>query len=225
MRPAKSAAQRWSRVPTEWIRSLGLKSFRAGRQLGVSVAALKVLVAVILHAENKAGGEAGIDQGSAALSYDQLTQLADLSRAMVAHGTRRLERLGILAVDHGRRGAPNRYRLVGYEEGRPWAKIPNRRWFRNADSDRIAALHELSCRRECDLNALKLYLLFSAFRDNRSRHAMIGYEKIEEYSGIASGKIRQAISVLVEHALIAVDRDKDPKDKLNHPNKYEILGL
>lgn len=31
--------------------------------------------------------------------------------------------------------------------------------------------------------------------------------------------------MLVELGLATVDRDKDPEDKVNHPNKYTILGL
>ncbi|CAN5279553.1 hypothetical protein BH10PSE13_BH10PSE13_10060 [soil metagenome] len=225
MARAKVATARWSRAPTSWIRSEGLKAFRGGRHQGVSIAALKLLFAIMLHAENNADDEVGPDQGSVALSYDALSGLTNLSREMIAHGVRFLEKAGVVTVVRGGRTSPNRYRLADYEAGKPWSKIPNRRWFRHAASDRIATLHDLSCRRECDLNALRLYLLFCAFANNRTHVAMIGYEKIEDYTGIASGKIRPAISVLVEHGLIAVDRDKDPDDKLNHPNKYTVLGL
>ena len=225
MARAKVVHQRWSRTPTDWIRSGGLKAFRAGRHIGVSIAALKLLFAIILHAENNTGELVGENQGSAALSYDELASLTDLSRAMIAHGTRYLEKTGIATIVRGRRGSPNRYLLADYAAGKPWAKIPNKKWFRHAFADRIATLHDISCRRECDLNALRVYLLFCAFANNRSHVAMIGYEKIEEYSGIATGKIRAAISMLVELGLVSVDRDKDPEDKLNHPNKYIILGL
>lgn len=204
---------------------MGLTRFRAGASLGVSMAAMKLLIALILHAQNAPAEDAGDEQGTAALSYDSLTELTDLSRGMVAHGVRFLERHKLVAVERGKRGAPSKYRLAGYGLNDPWGRIPNRRLFRHAEPNRIMVLHELSCRRECDLNALKLYLLFSAFRDNRSRSAMIGYDKIEDYTGIASGKIRQAVSVLVEQGLVAVDREKDPENKQNHPNKYEILGL
>ena len=38
-------------------------------------------------------------------------------------------------------------------------KIPNRTLYRDQNRDRIAVLHEFSCRYEFDLNAIKLYLL------------------------------------------------------------------
>lgn len=64
-----------------------------------------------------------------------------------------------------------------------------------------------------------------SFRDNRSRTAMIGYEKIEGYTGLGSKKIRQALSVLVEHGLLAIDREKDLVNNQNNPIKYELIGL
>ena len=222
---AQVATARWSRAPTAWIRSEGLRGFRAGSHLGVSIAALKLLFAVILHAENNAGDEIGPNQGSAALTYDELMSLTDLSRAMIAHGARHLVKVGIVSIERDGSRSPNRYRLAAYGSDHPWTRIPNRRWFRHAASDRIATLRDLSCRRECDLNALKLYLLFCAFANNKTQIAMIGFEKIEDYSGIPSGKISPAISVLIEHGLVSVDRDKDPGATVNQPNKYEILGL
>jgi hypothetical protein len=50
----------------------------------------------------------------------------------------------------------------------------------------------------------------------------IGYEKIWNYTGIPESKIRQAISTLIEHGFVHVDRDKIPEEKKNHPNRYEI---
>lgn len=44
-------------------------------------------------------------------------------------------------------------------------------------------------------------------------------------AGIATDRIRQGLSVLIEHGLISVDREKSADDKRNHPNRYKILGL
>jgi len=222
---APPGGERWSRLPTLWIHSQGLASFRGGRRRGGSIAALKLYVAILLNAENNASGEAGSNQGSAALSYDVLAEMTDLSRAMIAQAGRLLIREGLVQIDKGGRGSPNRYRLVGYEKTHPWGKVANRRWFGSPLKEGIATLHNLSCRRECDLNALKLYLLFCAFAHNFTHVAMIGYDKIEDYTGIATNRIRQGLSVLIEHGLISVDREKSADDKRNHPNRYKILGL
>jgi predicted transcriptional regulator len=215
----------WSRLPSQWIHNEDLRLFQAGKYLGKSVAALKVLLAVALCAENNSADKAGRNQGSAGLSYDELMSLTDLSRPMVAAGVKLLCGSGIVAVEGEGQGRKNRYFLSGYGVGEPWGKLPNKRLYRNARTDRIMALHEFSCRRVSDLNALKLYLLLTAFRDVRKNYAMIGYEKIWDYTGIPEAKIRRAISVLIEQGMIRVDQEKGTADKRNHPNRYEILGL
>ena len=63
-----------------------------------SSAALKVLLAFLLRAENKAIGKAGPNQGSVSFSYDQLMSLAHLSRAMVSAAVKLLQSVGIVSV-------------------------------------------------------------------------------------------------------------------------------
>jgi hypothetical protein len=58
------------------------------------------------------------------------------------------------------------------------------------------------------INALKLYLLLIAHRDGATGCAMIGYNKIEESSGIWREKIRPAISMLIAHHLVRVEQEK-----------------
>lgn len=215
---------RWSRLPSEWIQKNGLRQFTAGKKLGASVAALKVLVAVVLRAENNPVSKAGHNQGTACMSYDELMGLTDLSRPMISVGIKLLISNGVISIKADNNSRRNRYVLQGYDDG-GWAKIPNRPLYRGVAVDRVATLHDLSCRREADLNALKLYLLLCTFRDNKKNYSMIGYEKIHEYTGISEGKIRKAISVLIELSLVRVSREKVTEEKKNHPNNYEILGL
>ncbi|RUX73387.1 hypothetical protein EN925_00860 [Mesorhizobium sp. M7A.F.Ca.US.006.04.2.1] len=191
----------------------------------MSTAALKVLLAIVVRAENKSTAQAAQTQGSACMSYDELIDLTDLSRAMISSAVKLLTSAGIVIVKREGRGGKNRYFLTGYGETDRYGKIPNKTLYRQAPSDRLSALHELSCRRESDMNALKLYLLFCAFRDGKTNAAMIGYERIWIYTGIPEAKIRRAISVLIEHGFIQVDRDRSSAEKKNHPNRYEILGL
>jgi DNA-binding transcriptional ArsR family regulator len=254
------AGQHWSRLPSGWIRSRGLRRFTVGKRLGVSTAALKVLLAITLRAENNPSKSAtrshqgsaslirdvefsmsdemlialpiedraptaGPNQGSASLSYDELMNLTDLSRPMVSEAIKLLQAEKIVLVKQEGRGGKNRYFLSDYGEGDRWGKIPNEKLYAQNNTDQIPTLHGFSCRREADLNALKLYLLFCAFRNTKTNHTMIGYEKIHEYTGIREARIRAAISVLIEHGLIRVDREKASEDKKNHPNRYEILGL
>ena len=48
MATQRGTEDRWSRLPSNWIIKGGLLEFRAGKTLGQSVAALKLLVAVLL---------------------------------------------------------------------------------------------------------------------------------------------------------------------------------
>jgi hypothetical protein len=224
MSAASAPPDKWSRLPIEWIRKGTLRKFRGGSSLGKSVAALKILMTVILKAENRSSASAGANQGSASLSYDELCEFADLSRPMVAAGLEMLKSEGILFAKREGKGGKGRYFLTDYKSADPWGKVPNRKLYREPSSTRIAALYDFSCRRQTDLNALKLYFLLCAFVDGKAQLATIGYPKISEYSGIPEAKIRQAISHLIESRLIYVHVGKRD-DRTNAPNRYEILGL
>jgi hypothetical protein len=160
------------------------------------------------------------------ISYDELIGLTNLSRAMVSAAIKRLEALDRLTVKRGRKGEPSRYFLPDYGTNDHWTKISNRRMFRGANSMRIGVLHDLSLRRVSDLDALKLYLLFSAMQDKAGGGAMLGYEKITEYAGVPQNRIRRAVSVLVEQDLINVSKGPDPDvETHNPPNRYRLLGV
>jgi len=127
-------------------------------------------------------------------------ELTDLSRSMISKGTKRLCELKLLSVKQEGRGRKNRYFVNAYMTG-SWGKIPYRP-VAGGFSGRLTLLYELSCKRASDLNALKLYLLLCAHRNGGSPYAMIGYEKIHDATGIPKRKIRQAMSILIEHGLI-----------------------
>ena len=225
MAVTSSLKDRWSRLPADWIIKGGLLEFRAGKGLGESVAALKVLVSILLLAKNATASAHDPDQGTLMISYDDLMSLTDLSRAMVSIGIKRLQALSRVSVTRGKKGEPNRYHLPDYGSGDHWTKISNRRLFRGGNSSRISVLHDLSTRRTCDLDALKLYLLLSAMQDKSGAGAMLGYEKITEYSGIPQNRVRRAVSVLVEHNLIKVSEGPAPDiETHNPPNRYRLLG-
>lgn len=225
MPAADAPKDRWSRLPAAWIAAGGLTDFAAGRKRGQSMAALKILLAILLLAKNARFAAQDPNQGSVMISYDDLIDLTDLSRAMVSAGIRRLEELGRITVARGKKGEPNRYRLQDYGLNDRWTKISNRRMFRGQNSARIGVLHDLSPRRTSDLDALKLYLLFSAMQDKSGAGAMLSYDKITELSGVPQNRIRRAVSVLVEQQLIRVSHGPDPEiEAHNPPNRYRLLG-
>lgn len=101
------ASPKWARLPLKWIYDGDLAMFRGGKQLGANVAALKILLAVLLKAENRSPETAVATQGSASLSYDDLMEMTGLSRSMVASGIKRLRHLDQLSVTQEGRGGKN----------------------------------------------------------------------------------------------------------------------
>jgi hypothetical protein len=118
------------------------------------------------------------DNGTGELIYDQICAATGLSRAKVSGGLAAIatEQIVVRKMD-GR----STYRLEGYQRNRGWGKLPARGLY---DGDRVAAFDHFHLRRDTELNALELYLLFVAMRNNALNAARIGYEKIREYSGI-----------------------------------------
>ncbi len=216
----------WSRLPNAWIYDGGLRRFStAPKDRGRSSAALKVLLALIVRAENKSLSEAGHNQGSVSSSYDDLMSLTNLSRAQIAKAVKLLTELQLVTVTRAGRGGRNRYFISNYGPHDRYGKVPNRRIYGTADPGRIRVLHEFSCRNESDVNALKLYFLMCGLRDSSGNRTLASYVTIETKTGVAQAKIRRALSVLIEHGLIRVDQQKDTDQRRNLPNRYEVLGL
>jgi hypothetical protein len=74
------------------------------------------------------------------------------------------------------------------------------------------------------LDALKLFFLFVARRGRDTNLASIGYDKIEEYSGMKRLRIKPAISFLASLSLIYVEHVPS-KTTPGIANAYRIVGL
>jgi predicted transcriptional regulator len=221
----QTSTNRWSRLPTKWINKHKLHKFQAGKQLGVSVSGMKILLAILLHAKNNKLIKIDHMQGCATLSYDQISTLVDISRAMINKGITLLVRCEIIELTVGKGSEKNIYKLLDYGEHDQWAKISNTRLFRSPNQTKISTLYDFSQRRTNDLNALKLYLLLCATVDRKKGYAEIGYENITNKSGIPKNKIRRAISILLEHDLIKITKVNASIRGQNAPNQYHILGI
>lgn len=216
---------RWARLPNSWIYDGKLSAFSAApARRGAAGAALKLLIAIVVRAVNKRAVDAGPDQGSALLSYDQLMELTDLSRGMVAKGVALLKTSGIVAVEAAP-GVTSRYRLAGYGPGDTYGRVPKSVLYRGPSVLALKTLYELSLRNEADVNAMKLYLLICGTQDKDTRVALINHHSIWLKTGIPEKKIRRALSVLYEHGLVShvlvdqADVGKSPA------TGYRVLGL
>lgn len=223
----KTSSNLWARLPNQWMAEDGLKFFRGGAEQGVSMAALKVLVAILCHAENNSVAKAGPNQGSAALSYTELCNLTGLSRGKVSSGIKKLKEGAFVTVAREGQGGRNRFFLAHYGPNDRYAPLPLKKmWAGGLPSGEMKFLRSLSGKNRSEFLALKLYLLLCGTRDKRTGAAKISYEGIYRRSGIPEARIRGALSVLYDHGLVRRLEEKQPgADKRNPPNAYFIRGL
>lgn len=215
----------WIRLPAAWVRAEGLRSFSAApTRRGRSGAALKVLVAILARAENRAASSAGPHQGSVALSYDELMDLTDLSRGMVAKGVAMLrdEQIVTTIVDAVTRKTRYFVRDYGAKDG--FGRLSKARLFGAGSQKQLRVLYSLSLRNEADVNALKLLLMICALQDGKAKTTYTNYHQIWATTGIAEAKISPALSVLFDRQLIRRRESTDPATGKTRIH-YDMLGL
>lgn len=204
---------KWVRLPSGWINRGGLKTLK-WKNDGVgsdATAALMALTAIAHHADQQSG--------IARITYDALCSATDLSRAKLSNGLDVLENLHTIErTPEGR----STYKLSGFKPDAGYAKLPAQSMYA---SNRIAAFQELRLRKENELNALKLFLLFVAGRNRATNMAQISYTKIEEYTGIERAKIKPATSLLATLSLIYVEHLPTDKYASGIANAYRIVGI
>lgn len=204
------ALKAWVRLPTAWIARGGLQQFRWEKEKGANnVAALMTLMVIAQHAD-----EAGI----AALTYDRLTEATHLSRTKVAAGLRVLEEAGLVKGQGLRR---SRYEIADYAST-PWGKLPTKGLYAHGG---VAAFADFHLRRRAEMDALKLYFLVVARRNNETGIANLSYDKITDYSGIERSRIKSAISLLAGQGLLHVEHLPSEISAYGVSNGYRLAHL
>lgn len=204
----------WTRLPSRWITSgtLAQLKWAPGGEGSDNTAALMVLTAIAHVADD--------DSGIARATYDQLCNATGLSRAKLSKALDRLYALRIITtVPFDPRST---YRLVDYDPYEGWSKFPAKSMY---SGGRIGAFDHFGLRKPIELDALKLFFLFIARRDRKTNMANIGYEKIEENTGINRAKIKPAISFLASLSLVYVEQVPSKINPLAYSNAYRIVGV
>jgi len=215
-------------MPSQWIMypdqyNGGLTAFEwRGNDRSDNIAALMVYIAIVHHV-NEVSIPQFSEPGCTKLPYSELQEITGLSRKKISGGLKILKALSIITADTS--GKTTVYKLVNNNFDQYWAKLP----FQYLYSGRhISFFNSCNLRKRVELDALKIYLLLVAFRDNNINHAAIAYPKMAIYTGIDRNRIRHALSLLVAHELISVDQivqrasgDEGPRAV----NYYRILGL
>lgn len=213
-------ANTWAKLPTVWIRyGNKLRNFSV-KDIGASIAGLKIYLAIVLKANYEPNDDFD-KSGCAAISFSEFEDLTGMSRALVAQGVKKLKEQDLIVIE--KTGRPNIYRLEDFDDKRGWSKLPKRYLFGSKKLGKIQKITEFSMRHRAHLNALRIYLLLLA--NGNGKWALLSYDKITEYTGMSRELIHPAISVLIDMQLINVSSIETSLEKTKSPNKYIFRGL
>lgn len=203
--------QDWGRFPSDWIAEMGLQRFSWGRCGTRGIAALRVYVVLAQRLRDP--------DGMVRVSYDALSENTNLARASVAAGLRLLEEEGLI-LSGAYAGGKGRYRFLGYDPKRGWAKLPAQKLYDGAQFRPFKAWH---MRSQVELHALRLYLLIAARRDTDFNEAFLTYNKIHEMTGMKDAQITAGLSQLNTSSMIyVVNHDREGHGMARG---YRIVGV
>lgn len=207
----------WVRIPTKWLTDKSAPLLKdlswRGEHQSDNIAALMLYVAI-----NQQTPE---QETKTRLTYDNLCLITSLSRAKVSAGIKIIENLGLIKIE--KKGRSNIYHIIDRDQKGGWAKLPARTLYDN--DGQIEPFNNFKLRSRTELDALKLYLLIIAFRDNKKNHTTIAYEKISQYTGISERHVRSAISFLVTLNMIHVDKHLVGDTTEKRMNVYRVIGI
>ena len=210
----------WGRFPSPWIVSGGLQQFQP--QNKASLAALRIYLAMACWTAKQDFDETPGVFLAFAITYDVLQKNSHSDRSELLPALNLLQDKGLLKFGNSGRGTRNTYNLFG-EHTKGWAKVPE------SVIDKLKCLNlkytgvPVHTRREVLLDALKLYVLFLAFRDKRNNRAKISYDRICVLTGIRRRGVRTALSLLISLKLIHLENSQNPEHA--GPNTYFIMDL
>jgi len=215
----------WVRMPSYWLRDENDPPLARLRWIGQGradqIAALAIYVVLVHHANDQPTARFP-EQGWSDLTYSRLADITGFSRSKISGGLRVLEELG--AIEIHRSGRSNNYYVVDFGQHGGWGKLPAKGLY-TKDLQRIHAFHALRLRSRVELNALKVYLLIVALRNNATNYAFVAYDRIGDYTGINRNDVKPALSWLVTQALIQVDQGATALNQFSTMNMYRLRHL
>lgn len=215
----------WVKMPSKFLMNIEESPFNTMTWTGTDksnyIAALMVYIVLVHHVSDHTSRTGGT-LGTVSLSYDKLCALVGISRTKLSNGLKVLVNLNMI-----RRkvvGKTNLYTVVNYENFNGWAKLPAKGLY-DKNLSVVTAFTSFKLRTKIELNALKIYLVFVAFRSNRTNHTQMSYEKITEYANVQRNDIKSALSLLVANKLIQVDSVTTELNEYSTSNVYRLCHL
>lgn len=217
--------KQWVRMPAFWVRNedeLPLAQMKwVGPKKSDQIAALLIYLILVHHANEEITSHLP-ERGLCKLTYSTIGNLSGLSRAKIAGGLRILESIAL--ISRFGTGRDNVYKISNFESVRGWGKLPTSGLY-SADRKSIPVFHRFQLRSKNELSALKIYYLIVATRDNSSGYAQVGYDKIQNYTGVPKNEIKSALSLLINLGLIHIDSGKSGVVEFGTVNLYRLRYL
>ena len=216
----------WIRLPTKWVLNEEEDSYLKSLKWGTkgtnshNTASLMVLLAIASNTSHRATLR-NPQVGKVDLSFTDLTNITSISRKLVSEGLKKLISAGLIEKNTLKK--VNQYTLCGdLESG--WGKLPAKKLY-DQKLESIKAFKKFTLRNKVELNALKLYFLIVALRNNESNRSLMTYETITKYTAILRNDINFAISFLVSSELIQVEKIESTKFEKAVVNAYRLVGI
>jgi len=215
----------WVKMPSRWIlnkETPPLSCFKwKGDNKAAHISAIMLYITINHYANSEHTREL-TEIGCAKLSYTELMNITDVSRAKIAEGLnilismKLIEKIGI--------NKTNIYKISNYKPDGGWAKLPAKSLY-DKSMNHIIAFKQFKLRSKNELNALKLFLLLIALRNDDTNYANASYNTINLYTGISKNDIRSAISLLININFINVDKSNSDLKPDQTINLYRITGI
>ncbi|PJN94133.1 hypothetical protein CNY89_16325 [Amaricoccus sp. HAR-UPW-R2A-40] len=204
--------KKWVKLPTRWIFDGGLRKLRWKEEEGSASIAGLLLLSVIAH-------HADAETGLAHLTYDTMGTATGLSRGKIADGLDMLAKFKIVEREPQGRSS---YKLAGYDPKQGWAKLPAQGLY---TEERIKPFCDFTLRNHTELDAMKAYYAFAAFRNRETNAALMSYDKIVEHTGIQRQWVSTATSLLVSAKLIRITQTASGASEYGVSNSYRLAHL
>ncbi|WP_439672905.1 hypothetical protein AEMCBJ_33550 (plasmid) [Cupriavidus necator] len=233
----------WTKMPSAWlIRTeggpcpLAALDWATHRTHATAALVLLLVLAIRLNLSHRGKPFDATRGHEVALSYDEMREMTGFAKATVLKAVMLLEGMGaIVSRKEGRRRV---YALPQVAQSGQWCQLPQDYLLtRRGDKQYGLELeeppsrnHELKRLRgfpfgyRAGLNAMKLYVLFVALRNQRLDTTAISYDTIMGYTGMRRADIPEAFSLLVAHELARAADERDGRD-YDRSKRYRVLGL
>ncbi|MGF7001264.1 hypothetical protein [Paraburkholderia sp. GAS32] len=215
----------WARFPSAWVRfpkpcPLNILSWREHRTQGTAALVLLVALAIKLNLSHR---KVPLEQQteSVAVTYDELQTMTGFARATISKALMLLQSMGAIKIH--KVGRASVYELTEVSVNGRYCQVPQAFLLDGKEAELRRLIRLPTHTRTC-LNAMKLYMLFLAYRNHRFDTTAIGYESIMAHTGMRRADIPEAFSLLVAHELVRASDADDSRDH-DKSKRYRVLGL